>query len=341
MKLASLNKGRDGQLIVVSKDLQWFADAASIAPTLQYALDHWSSTEAPLRALSDKLNEGAVFRQRLYERDLGAPLPRAYQWVDASAFVNHVDLVRRARGADMPDSFWVDPLMYQGASCEMLAPHAPIYIGNEDWGADFEGEIIVVTNDIAIGTTADTALDHILLIGLVNDVSLRNLIPAELAKGFGFVQSKPASALSPILVTPDELGEMWQDGKLHGQLNVDMNDRPFGRVRADVDMTFHFGTLIAHVAKTRNLVAGSVIGSGTVSNRGADGGPGKTIQGGGVGYSCIAEVRTVETLNDGKPNTAYLQSGDRVRIWMDDENGQSIFGDIHQIATDTLPAMGA
>jgi fumarylacetoacetate (FAA) hydrolase len=220
--------------------------------------------------------------------------------------------------------------MYQGASDEMLPPRAHIPLADESWGCDLEAEVVVVTGDVPRGVSREEALEHILLVGLVNDVSLRNLIPAELAKGFGFLQSKPASALSPVFVTPAELGERWQDGKLHGALKVDLNGKPFGRADAGVDMTFDFGTLVAHLAKTRNLAAGTIVGSGTVSNRGADGGPGKPIDQGGLGYSCIAEVRTVETILSGTAATPFLKSGDSVRIWMDDEHGHPIFGTIEQ-----------
>jgi fumarylacetoacetate (FAA) hydrolase len=244
--------------------------------------------------------------------------------------VNHVELVRKARGAEMPASFWTDPLMYQGGSDEMLAPAIRIPLADEAWGCDLEAEIVVVTDDVPRGVSREAALEHIKLIGLVNDVSLRNLIPAELGKGFGFLQSKPASALSPVLVTPDALGEAWRDGKLHGVLKVDLNGAPFGRAEAGEDMTFDFGTLVAHLAKTRNLGAGSIIGSGTVSNKGADGGPGAPVDRGGRGYSCLAEVRTVETILDGKPATPFLKAGDRVRIWMEDAAGHSIFGAIEQ-----------
>jgi fumarylacetoacetate (FAA) hydrolase len=230
----------------------------------------------------------------------------------------------------MPASFWTDPLMYQGASDEMLAPRDPIPLADAAWGCDLEAEIVVVTDDVPRGISPEAALAHVKLVGLVNDVSLRNLIPAELGKGFGFLQSKPASALSPVLVTPDELGEAWREGKLHGVLKVDLNGRAFGRADAGEDMTFNFGTLIAHLAKTRNVAAGSVVGSGTVSNRGGDGGPGKPVDRGGRGYSCLAEVRTVETILDGKPRTPFLKPGDRVRIWMDDDRGHSIFGAIEQ-----------
>jgi fumarylacetoacetate (FAA) hydrolase len=230
----------------------------------------------------------------------------------------------------MPESFWTDPLMYQGASDEMLGPRDPIPLADESWGCDLEAEVVVVTGDVPRGVTPEQAREHILLVGLVNDVSLRNLIPAELGKGFGFLQSKPASALSPVFVTLDELGDRWKDGKLSGELKVDLNGQPFGRADAGEDMTFDFGTLIAHLAKTRNLGAGSIIGSGTVSNRGEDGGPGKPIARGGRGYSCLAEVRTVETILDGQAATPFLKHGDTVRIWMDDEHGHPIFGTIEQ-----------
>ena len=330
MKLGSLKGGRDGRLVVVSQDLAWCADATHIAPTLQAALDNWTYVAPQLQLLSTDLAHEAIPMMRFHERSAAAPLPRAYQWADGSAYVNHVQLVLQARGAEMPVSVWTDPLMYQGASDEMLGPRDPIPLADESWGCDLEAEVIVVTGDVPRGVSREQALEHILLVGLVNDVSLRNLIPGELAKGFGFLQSKPASALSPVLVTPDELGDRWQDGKLHGPLRVDLNGEPFGRADAGVDMTFDFGTLIAHLAKTRNLGAGSIIGSGTVSNRGADGGPGKPIAEGGVGYSCIAEVRVVETLLHGAAKTPFLSYGDMVRIEMKDARGHSIFGAIEQ-----------
>jgi fumarylacetoacetate (FAA) hydrolase len=330
MKLASLKHGRDGRLVVVSNDLHWYTDAFLIAPTLQAALDDWERCAPRLAALAESLEHDAVPKGRFHEREADAPLPRAYQWADGSAYVNHVELVRKARGAEMPESFWTDPLMYQGGSDTMLAPRDPIPLADEAWGCDCEGEIVVVTDDVPQGVSREEALSHIKLVGLVNDVSLRNLIPAELAKGFGFVQSKPASALSPVLVTPESLGEHFRDGKLHGPLLVTINGQPFGRADAGVDMTFCFGTLIAHLAKTRSLGAGSIIGSGTVSNRDADGGPGRPVSDGGLGYSCIAEVRMVETILKGKPETPFLKTGDQVRIEMLDERGRSIFGAIEQ-----------
>ena len=267
MKLASLKHGRDGRLVVVSQDLHWFTDAFLIAPTLQAALDDWARCGPQLAALAESLEHEAVPRGRFHERDAASPLPRAYQWADGSAYVNHVELVRRARGAEMPESFWTDPLMYQGGSDGFLAPRDPIPLADPAWGCDLEAEIVVVTGDVPQGATRDQALAAVRLVGLVNDVSLRNLIPAELAKGFGFVQSKPSSALSPVFVTPDALGDRWKDGKLHGELTVQLNGKDFGKADAGVDMTFDFGTLIAHLAKTRSLSAGTIIGSGTVSTR--------------------------------------------------------------------------
>ena len=330
MKLASLKGGRDGRLVVVSGDLAWCTDAGHIAPTLQAALDDWDRAEPLLRNLQTDLEHEAIPMMRFHERLAAAPLPRAYQWADGSAYVNHVALVRQARGAEMPASFWTDPLMYQGGSDGFLGPRDPIPLGDEAWGCDLEAEVVVVTGDVPQGATRAEALAAIRLVGLVNDVSLRNLIPAELAKGFGFVQSKPASAFSPVFVTPDALGSRWADGKLSGPLMVDLNGQPFGRADAGVDMTFDFGTLIAHLAKTRSLVAGSIVGSGTVSNRGTDGGPGKPIAAGGVGYSCIAEIRTVETIVGGAAQTPFLKRGDSVRIWMEDERHHPIFGAIEQ-----------
>jgi len=330
MKLASLKHGRDGRLVVVSNDLAWFTDAFLIAPTLQAALDDWDRVEPDLRALAESLEHGGVPRGRFHEREAASPLPRAYQWADGSAYVNHVALVRQARNAEMPDSFWTDPLMYQGGSDGFLAPRDAIPLADESWGCDLEAEIVVVTGDVPQGVTREEALGHIRLVGLVNDVSLRNLIPAELAKGFGFVQSKPASALSPVLVTPEALGDRWKDGKLHGELSVQLNAADFGKADAGVDMTFDFGTLIAHLARTRALCAGTIIGSGTVSNRDAGGGPGKPVAEGGLGYSCIAEVRTVETILRGKAETPFLKHGDTVRIEMLNDKHHTIFGAIEQ-----------
>ena len=330
MKLASLKGGRDGRLVVVSDDLAWCADATHIAPTLQAALDDWDQAAPKLELLATDLAHEAIPMMRFHERQAAAPLPRAYQWADGSAYVNHVQLVRRARGAEMPESFWTDPLMYQGGSDGFLGPRDPISLADEMWGCDLEAEVVVATGDVPQGASREEGLAAIRLVGLVNDVSLRNLIPPELAKGFGFVQSKPASAFSPVFVTPDALGDWWRDGKLHRRLNVDINGKPFGRTEAGEDMTFDFGTLIAHLARTRTLGAGSIIGSGTVSNRDADGGPGKPIEQGGRGYSCIAEVRMVETIISGAPSTPFLKHGDEVRISADDDNGHPIFGVIEQ-----------
>jgi fumarylacetoacetate (FAA) hydrolase len=329
MKLASLKGGRDGRLVVVSNDLAWFTPADHIARTLQAALDDWERTEPALRGLAESLELGAVPRERFHEHDAASPLPRAYQWADGSAYVNHVALVRKARGAEMPQSFWTDPLMYQGGSDGFLGPRDPIPLADEAWGCDLEGEVAVVTGDVPQGASREQALAAIRLVMLCNDVSLRNLIPEELAKGFGFFQSKPASAFSPVAVTPDALPN-WRDGKLSGVLQVELNGQPLGEADAGVDMTFDFGTLIAHAAKTRPLSAGTIVGSGTVSNRGADEGPGKPVAGGGVGYSCLAELRTVETLNDGVPSTPFLKAGDVVRIEMRDAKRHTIFGAIEQ-----------
>jgi len=330
MKLASLKHGRDGKLVVVSDDLAWCADATTIAPTLQAALDNWDQVEGDLRNLATDLGHETIPMLRFHERLAASPLPRAYQWADGSAYVNHVALVRQARGAEMPESFWRDPLMYQGGSDNFLGPRDPIPLADEAWGCDLEAEVVVVTGDVPLGVSREEALAAVRLVGLTNDVSLRNLIPDELAKGFGFFQSKPASAFSPVFVTPDALGDWWKDGKLHRKLMVDVNGKPFGRAEAGEDMTFDFGTLIAHAAKTRALGAGTIIGSGTVSNRDADGGPGKPIAEGGVGYSCLAELRTIETIRGGKPETPFLKAGDTVRIWAEDDRHHPIFGVIEQ-----------
>jgi len=330
MKLASLKSGRDGRLVVVSDDLAWCVDASSVAPSLQRALDTWAESEGRLRELAAALGRGEGAKEPFSEEACSSPLPRAYQWADGSAYVNHVALVRKARKAEMPESFWTDPLMYQGGSDIFLAPRDPIPLADEGWGCDLEGEVAVFVGDVRQGATREEALAAIRLVMLVNDVSLRNLIPAELAKGFGFFQSKPASAFSPVAVTPDTLGDAWKDGKLHRVLDVSLNGMPFGKANAGVDMTFDFGTLVAHAAKTRDLAAGSIIGSGTVSNRDEGGGPGRPIAAGGHGYSCIAEVRTVETILSGAPITPFLRRGDRVRIEMRDDAGRSIFGAIDQ-----------
>jgi fumarylacetoacetate (FAA) hydrolase len=320
MKLASLKGARDGALAVVSRDLTRYVPAGHIAPTLQHALDYWNEAAPLLARVYDLLNEGPAAGERAFDpRACASPLPRAYQWADGSAYVTHVELVRKARGAEMPPSFWTDPLMYQGGSDSFIGPCDPILAADEAWGIDFEGEVAVVTGDVPYGCGKDAAAQHIKLVMLVNDVSLRNLIPAELAKNFGFFQSKPASAFSPVAVTPDELGEAWHDTKLHLPLRVTYNDVEFGRPNAGVDMTFSFAELIAHAAKTRALAAGSIVGSGTVSNKSGD-----------VGSACLAEKRTLETIESGKPTTPFMRFGDRVRIEMLDEDGRSIFGAIDQ-----------
>ena len=331
MKLATLKNGsRDGRLVVVSKDLTRATEAYGVAPTLQSALDNWVWAEPRLALLAEQLEHGAVPSFRFHEQECSSPLPRAFQWVDGSAYVNHVELVRKARGADMPESFWTDPLMYQGGSDSFLGPRDPIVMADEAYGIDMEGEVAVVTGDVPMGVSADEAGQYIRLIMLVNDVSLRNLIPAELAKGFGFFQSKPSSAFSPVAVSPDELGAAWKDGKVHLPLSVDLNGKPFGRADAGVDMTFNFGALVAHAAKTRPLMAGTIVGSGTVSNKDKAGGPGKPVSEGGLGYSCIAEIRMIETINNGKPATPFMRFGDRVRIEMKDASSRSVFGAIEQ-----------
>jgi fumarylacetoacetate (FAA) hydrolase len=329
MKLATLRDGsRDGRLVVVSRDLTRCLSVMPIA-TLQQALDEWDALSPTLQVFFERVNASEKGTVPFDPRNCMAPLPRAYQWADASAYVNHVALVRQARGAEMPESFWTDPLMYQGGSDSLLGPCDPIR-GDESWGIDFEAEIAVVTGEVPMGVSIDAARKAIRLVMLVNDVSLRNLIPGELAKGFGFFQSKPSSAFSPVAVTPDELGEAWDGEQLRLPLVSELNATRFGQPNAGVDMTFTFPTLVAHAAKTRRLAAGTIIGSGTVSNRGPDGGPGRPISEGGLGYSCIAEQRMVESIRTGSPKTPFLQSGDRVRIEMRGPDGQSIFGAIDQ-----------
>ena len=330
MKLATLKDGsRDGKLVVVNTSLTRCTEAAHIAPTLQAALDNWAAVAPKLAVLAESLEHDAVPSMRFHEHNAHSPLPRAFQWADGSAYVNHVELVRKARGAELPESFWTDPLMYQGGSDSFLSPRDPVVMADEAYGIDMEGEVAVIVDDVPMGASVDQARAAIRLIMLVNDVSLRGLIPAELAKGFGFFQSKPSSAFSPVAVTPEELGEAWDGGKVHLPLRVDVNGKPFGRANAGIDMTFDFPTLVAHAAKTRPLTAGSIIGSGTVSNK-LDGGPGKPVAEGGVGYSCIAEIRMIETIRDGAPKTPFLQFGDTVRIEMLDRDGHSVFGAIEQ-----------
>jgi fumarylacetoacetate (FAA) hydrolase len=321
MKLASLRQGRDGMLVVVARDLKTCIPVPHIAGTLQAALDDWHHAVPGLEHIYDLLNEASLQDARPFDpRDCAAPLPRAYQWADGSAYVTHVELVRRARGAEMPASFWTDPLMYQGGSDSFAGPRDPIIATDEEWGIDFEGEVAAVTDDVPMGVDAARAEAHIRLLMLVNDVSLRNLIPGELAKGFGFFQSKPATAFSPVAVTPDELSEAWRDAKVHLPLTVTLDGEKFGAPNAGEDMTFSFAQLIAHAAKTRLLGAGSIIGSGTVSNKDR-----------AAGSACLAERRMLEIVANGKPSTPFMRFGDTVRIEMFDRAGASVFGAIDQV----------
>ena len=320
MKLASLKHGRDGQLVVVSADLATAVLVGDIALTLQSALDNWEETQPKLQQVSDRLNNGECADNFAFNPlDCAAPLPRSYHWADGSAYVTHVELVRKARGAELPASFWEEPLIYMGASDAFIGPRDDIEVETEEWGIDFEAEVVVITDDVPAGTRADQASAHIKLIGLVNDVSLRNLIPAELGKQFGFYQSKPWTSFTPVLVTPDELGTAWDGHKLHLPLHATLNDTKIGSPNAGVDMTFDFPTLIAHCAKSRSLMAGTVIGSGTVSNVGSK-----------DGSCCLAEVRCLETINNGSPSTPFMSFGDRIEIEMLDNSGASIFGKIDQ-----------
>jgi fumarylacetoacetate (FAA) hydrolase len=320
MKLASLKTaGRDGRLAVVNRELTRARAVPEIAPTLQAALDNWTSAEPRLQQAYQELNVGECESVPFDSCQAAAPLPRAYQWLDGSAYLSHVERVRKARGVDMPKRLYDDPLMYQGASDVMLGPCDPIEAASEDWGIDFEAEVGVITDDVAYGVSVAEAASHIKLVVLINDISLRRLIPDELAKGFGFLHGKPASAFSPVTVTPDELGAAWRDSKLHLPLTVYRNGRLFGRANAGADMQFDFARLIAHAAKTRKLTAGTIIGSGTVSNHDP-----------AVGYSCIVEKRVVETIETGTASTEFLRFGDRVRIEMLDSDGQSVFGAIDQ-----------
>ena len=330
MKLASIKSGRDGQLYVVNSTLTKMVSAIDIAPTMQAALDDWASIEAQLATRFEQLESGEVEGVVFDQAACHSPLPRAYQWADGSAYVNHVELVRKARNAEMPITFWTDPLMYQGGSDTFLAPHSPILMPEtEGFGVDFEAEVAVITGDVPMGVSPENALNYINLVMIVNDVSLRGLIPGELAKGFGFFQSKPSSAFSPVCVTPNALGKAWNQGKLALPLCSRYNSELFGNPDAGIDMTFNFGQLIAHAARTRPLVAGSIIGSGTVSNKLNDG-PGKPVAQGGVGYSCIAEIRMIETIEKGQPSTPFMSFGDNIQIEMFDADGQSIFGQINQ-----------
>ena len=330
MKLATYKDGsRDGQLVVVSRDLGSAHYATGIATRLQQVLDDWGFLSPQLQDLYDSLNRGNARHAFPFDpAQCMAPLPRAYQWADGSAYINHVELVRKARNAEVPESFYTDPLMYQGGSDDFIGPRDPVVVPSESFGIDFEAEIAVVTADVRMGATPEQALDGIRLVMLANDVSLRNLIPAELAKGFGFFQSKPATAFSPVAVTPDELGNAWVGGRLHLTLYSIWNGRKVGMCDAGEEMTFHFGQLIAHLAKTRNVRAGSIIGSGTVSNKGVE------KKGGGMdwpkGYSCIAEKRCIETIQDGQPSTEFMKFGDTIKIEMKGKDGHSIFGAIDQ-----------
>jgi fumarylacetoacetate (FAA) hydrolase len=331
MKLATLGDGtRDGHLVVVSRDLTRMANAASVAPTLQKALDDWAICAPKLEAIAASLEAGVIASEPFDEKAVASPLPRAYQWVDGSAYLTHVELVRKARGAEMPPGFYIDPLMYQGGSDSFLAPREPIEMADESSGIDLEAEVAIIVDDVPMRADRAAAAAAIRLVLLVNDVSLRNLVGAELAKGFGFFQSKPSSAFSPVAVTPDELGTAWDGSRLHRPLLVCVNAMPFGAANAGHDMNFDFVDLIVHAAHTRRLCAGTIIGSGTVSNKGKDGGFNLPIGEGGIGYSCLAELRMVEALRFGAPKTPFLRFGDIVRIEMKDESGRSIFGAIEQ-----------
>jgi 2-keto-4-pentenoate hydratase/2-oxohepta-3-ene-1,7-dioic acid hydratase (catechol pathway) len=339
MKFATYRNGtRDGQLMLVSRDLTQAVAVPAIAATLQEVLDDWDAVAPQLEKAYQALNNGELSDAEKFDESLcESPLPRAYQWADGSAYVNHVELVRKARNAEMPPSFWTDPLMYQGGSDDFLGPKDDIEMADTSWGIDFEGEIAVITDDVPMGVEAAEAGQYIRLLMLVNDVSLRGLIPNELGKGFGFFQSKPSSAFSPVAVTPDELGEKWRDNKVHLPLLSYYNNKPFGKPNAGEDMTFDFAQLVAHAAKTRHLGAGAIIGSGTVSNKqGTD--HGSAIAEGGVGYSCIAEVRMIETIRDGQPSTGFMQFGDTIKIEMTDAQGHSIFGCIDQKVVQYSPS---
>lgn len=322
MKLASINQGRDGELIVVDNQMQRYVSATEIAPTLQAALDNWDNCKEPLAALYLQLENGEIDSQAFNSEICASPLPRAFQWADGSAYVNHVELVRKARNAEMPSSFWTDPLMYQGGSDSFLGPREDIAVADEAWGIDFEAEVAVIVGDVPMGISSSEATKYIQLVMLVNDVSLRNLIPGELGKGFGFFHAKPSSAFSPVAVTPDVLGSAWDGAKLHLPLRAILNGDLVGEPNAGVDMTFDFGQLIAHAAKTRPLCAGTIVGSGTVSNLDRS-----------KGSCCLAEVRMLETIANGSATTEFMSFGDRIQIDMLDDNGQSIFGEIDQKVT--------
>ena len=331
MKLATLKNGtRDGRLVIVSRDLKRCTDAAHISTTLQSALEDWENIAPKLQELANRVETNEVETFEFLEQECESPLPRAYQWVDGSAYINHVELVRKARGAEVPASFYEDPLMYQGVSGPNLGPRDPIPFEDFSWGYDMEAEVCVITDDVPYGISQADAEQHIKLVTLCNDVSLRGLIPAELGKGFGFLHSKPPCAFSPVAITPDELGESWQNSLIHLKMNVDYNGEAFGRANAGQDATFNMAQLVAHAAKTRNLIAGTIVGSGTVSNKDENGNPEKPVSLGGRGYSCIAEVRMIETILEGSPKTPFMKSGDSVKIEMISSDGQSIFGTIDQ-----------
>ena len=322
MKLASLKQGRDGQLIVVDSQMKTYVAATQIAPTMQAALDSWEHCEDQLKTLFEQLNSGQITGQPFDAAACASPLPRAFHWADGSAYVNHVELVRKARNAEMPASFWTDPLIYQGGSDSFLGPRDDIPMADESWGIDFEAEVAVVVDDVPMGISPSAARQHIKLLMLVNDVSLRNLIPGELSKGFGFYQAKPSSAFSPVAVSPDSLAEAWDGAKLHLPLRAILNGTLVGQPNAGIDMTFDFGQLIAHAAKTRPLCAGTIIGSGTVSNLDRSN-----------GSCCLAEVRMLEIIANGSPSTEFMRFGDRIQIDMIGTNGQSLFGEINQQVT--------
>ncbi len=331
MKLASLKEGgRDGALIVVNRDMSKAVTVANIAATMQAALDEWSHAEPALRAVFNELEAGHLHGAFDFDPEqLAAPLPRAYHWADGSAYVTHVELVRKARGAELPASFWSDPLMYMGASDAFIGPCDDVLVEDEAWGIDFESEIGVITDDVPAGITPRQAEKHIKLVTILNDVSLRNLIPAELAKQFGFYQSKPWTAFSPVAVTPDELGDAWRDGKIHLPLHSTLNGRKVGSPNAGMDNTFNLPRLISHAAKSRPLMAGTVIGSGTVANAGSK-----------DGASCLAEIRSLETIANGKPATEFMKFGDHIEIEMFDASGHSIFGKIDQVIVQYHPPAG-
>lgn len=322
MKLASIdNKTRDGQLVVVNKELTRAVKVPEIAETMQTAIDNWVETESKLQSVYEDLNTNKLSNTFDFSSvRVLAPIPRAYHWADGSAYVTHVELVRKARNAELPESFWTDPLMYMGASDAFIGANDDIEIENEDWGIDFESEVAVITDDVPAGINSKDALNHIKLITIINDVSLRNLIPNELSKQFGFYQSKPWTTFAPVVVTPDELDGSWNDGKLHLPLNSTLNGRLIGSPNAGIDMTFDFGQLLAHASKTRSLMAGTVIGSGTVANQGSPN-----------GSSCLAEVRCLEIVNNGKATTPFMSFGDRIEVEMKDKSGKSVFGKINQV----------